>query len=133
MDEIKLKENETVELKKTTSELKEAMLSICAILNKHQKGKLYFGIKNDGIAIGQDISERTIREISETKTETTQKTTQKILDAMQKKPKITREELAKLLNLTPDGIKYNLSLLKKQRKLKRIGGRKEGYWEVWKK
>ncbi len=29
------KESETVELKKSTSELKEAMISIVAILNKH--------------------------------------------------------------------------------------------------
>ncbi|MCJ7616642.1 MAG: hypothetical protein MUO43_08920 [Desulfobacterales bacterium] len=33
-----LKESETLELKKSTSELKEAIFSIVAILNKHQKG-----------------------------------------------------------------------------------------------
>ena len=59
-------ENETVELKKSTSELKEAVISIVAILNKHQKGELYFGVKNDGTVVGQDIGERTIRDISRT-------------------------------------------------------------------
>ncbi len=59
-------ENETVELKKSTSELKEAIISIVAILNKHQKGELYFGVKNDGTAVGQDIGENTIRDISKT-------------------------------------------------------------------
>ncbi len=58
------KETEMVELKKSTSELKEAVISISAILNKHQKGEVYFGIKNDGTIIGQDISEQTIRAIS---------------------------------------------------------------------
>ncbi|MFH0795882.1 MAG: RNA-binding domain-containing protein, partial [Candidatus Omnitrophota bacterium] len=50
---MRYKETETVELKKSTSELKEAIISICAILNKHQKGNLYFGIKNDGAVVGQ--------------------------------------------------------------------------------
>ncbi len=62
----KMKESETLELKKSTSELKEAIISIVAILNKHQKGELYFGIKNNGEVVGQTVTERTIREISKT-------------------------------------------------------------------
>lgn len=41
-------ETETLEFKKSTGELKEAMYSIGAMLNKHQHGELYFGIKTDG-------------------------------------------------------------------------------------
>ncbi|MEK6937809.1 MAG: ATP-binding protein [Nanoarchaeota archaeon] len=59
-----MKESETLELKKSTSELKEGIISIAAILNKHQEGELYFGVRNDGTIIGQEISERTIREVS---------------------------------------------------------------------
>ena len=58
------KENETLELKKTTSEIKEAIISIVAILNKHHEGILYFGIKNDGSVIGQDVGEKTLRDVS---------------------------------------------------------------------
>src|SRR3989338_2734435 len=58
------KESETVELKKSTAELKEAILSISAILNKHQKGEIYFGIRNDGVVVGQDVSDKTLRDIS---------------------------------------------------------------------
>lgn len=58
-------EDEVTELKKTTSELREGIVSIVAILNKHQKGKLYFGIKDDGTVIGQEISSKTLREVSE--------------------------------------------------------------------
>nr|MDE6655631.1 putative DNA binding domain-containing protein [Anaeroplasmataceae bacterium] len=58
-------ENEYLEFKRSTSELKEAMLSICAILNKHQKGELYFGVKNDGTVIGQMVTEDTLRDISQ--------------------------------------------------------------------
>ena len=58
-------ETETLEFKKTTGELKEGVVSIAAILNKHQKGELYFGIKPDGTPIGQQISEKTLRDISQ--------------------------------------------------------------------
>ena len=58
-------ETETREYKKSTGEMKEAMLSIAAILNKHQKGKLYFGVKNDGTVIGQEITDETLRKVSQ--------------------------------------------------------------------
>ena len=45
-------ETETLEFKKSTGELKEAMNSISAILNKHQQGEIYFGVKPDGTVIG---------------------------------------------------------------------------------
>src|SRR3989338_382472 len=57
-------ENETREYKKSTSLLKEAIISIVAILNKHKMGEVYFGIKNDGEVIGQEVSDATLREIS---------------------------------------------------------------------
>ncbi len=60
-----MKENEKTEFKKSASEIKEALKSIAAILNKHQKGILYFGIKPDGLPIKNDISERTLRRISQ--------------------------------------------------------------------
>ena len=58
-------ETETLEFKKSTGELKEAMHSICAILNKHQYGELYFGVKNDGTVIGQVVTEESLREVSQ--------------------------------------------------------------------
>lgn len=57
-------ENETIELKKSTSELNDAMISISSILNKHKEGVLYFGVKNDGSPIKNDISDSTLRDIS---------------------------------------------------------------------
>ena len=78
------KESELIEFKKTSSELKEAVFAIAAMLNKHGKGKVYFGIKNDGSVIGQDIGENTIRKISQT-----------IADNIEPKvfPKITRQKI----------------------------------------
>jgi len=59
------KESEKLEFKKTTGELKEGVISIAAILNKHGGGELYFGIRNDGVVLGQMVSEKTLREISQ--------------------------------------------------------------------
>lgn len=58
------KESETLEFKKTTGELKEGMVSIAAILNKHGVGTLYFGVKPNGDVIGQEVSESSLRDVS---------------------------------------------------------------------
>ena len=58
-------ETEQIEYKKSIGELKEAMFSIAAILNKHQKGELYFGVKNDGTVIGQEINDESLRKVSQ--------------------------------------------------------------------
>jgi ATP-dependent DNA helicase RecG len=62
---FKLKESETLELKKSTAQLKPAVISIVAMLNKHQEGKLYFGVKDDGTVVGQEIGNDTLRTISQ--------------------------------------------------------------------
>jgi ATP-dependent DNA helicase RecG len=62
---MKFVENEHIELKRSTGELKEAIISIAAILNKHGEGELYFGIKNDGTVVGQDVTEKTLRDVSQ--------------------------------------------------------------------
>ena len=59
-----MKETEFLELKKSTSELKEGIISTVSILNKHQKGALYFGIKNNGEVVGQTVTEKTLRDVS---------------------------------------------------------------------
>ena len=57
-------ETEQIEFKLTTGEKKEAMDAICAILNKHCKGTLYFGVKDDGYITGQQVSDSTRKDIS---------------------------------------------------------------------
>lgn len=57
-------ESETVEFKKSTSEHKEAMQAISAMLNKHGRGELYFGIRDNGDVAGQDVSDSTVRQVS---------------------------------------------------------------------
>ena len=59
------KENEKLEFKKTTAELKEGVISMAAILNKHGGGELYFGVRNDGTPSGHTISDKTLRDVSQ--------------------------------------------------------------------
>lgn len=57
-------ESETVEFKKSTGEHKEALQAISAMLNKHGRGELYFGVKDNGDVIGQDVSDATLRQMT---------------------------------------------------------------------
>ena len=58
-------ETEQIEFKKSTGELKEGIISIASMLNKHKNGVLYFGVRNDGEVVGQQIGNDTLREISQ--------------------------------------------------------------------
>ena len=65
---------------------------------------------------------------------TTQKpiseTAQKILDLLTDDPYLTRQSLAPILDLTPDGVKYHLNKLQRDGYLERKEGRKTGRWIV---
>ncbi len=58
------RENEQLEYKKTTAELKEGVISLASMLNKHGHGVLYFGVKNDGTIFGQSIGKDTTADVS---------------------------------------------------------------------
>ncbi len=60
----------------------------------------------------------------------TQKTTQKIVDLIRATPQITRQGMADLIGISPNGIKYHLNQLQKKGVVRRIGPDKSGYWEV---
>lgn len=73
---------------------------------------------------------------------TTQKTTQKIkinsnqekiIKEIEENPFITRKELTKRINISEDGVKYNINKLKKYNIIQRIGPDKGGYWKVSKR
>ena len=60
-----MQESETIEYKKSLAELSDGLNSIAAILNKHGRGALWFGIKNNGSPAGMDVSETTLRKVSQ--------------------------------------------------------------------
>lgn len=57
-------ESETVEFKKSTGEHKEALQAVSGMLNKHGHGTLYFGVRDDGTVVGQDVSDATLRQVA---------------------------------------------------------------------
>jgi ATP-dependent DNA helicase RecG len=58
------KESETLELKKSLSQLKEGIISLSSMLNKQKKGELYFGINDEGKVCGIEIGKKTIADIT---------------------------------------------------------------------
>ena len=49
---------------------------------------------------------------------------------MKSNPYITNKELAEVCGITEDGVYQNTQKLKKNNRIRRIGGDKGGYWEV---
>ena len=60
-----LRESETIEFKKSTAELKKAVVSIVAMLNKHGRGEVYFGIDDDGQVLGHPAGRMTFKDITQ--------------------------------------------------------------------
>ena len=60
------KENETIEFKKSTGEVKSAMDDLAAMLNKHTFGKVYFGVKPNGDVCGQTVSASSLDDVART-------------------------------------------------------------------
>ena len=58
------RESETVEFKKTISELREGIISIASMLNKNGEANLFFGVKNNGDVFGQEIGMLTTTKIT---------------------------------------------------------------------
>ena len=63
------KENESKEFKKSTSLIKEGIISLVAMLNKCGEGCLYFGVDDSGELVGQEIGKDTLRDIAHRITE----------------------------------------------------------------
>jgi len=55
---------------------------------------------------------------------------ERILEELRKKPRVTRKELATLLEISEETVKEYLERLRRKGLLIRRGGRKGGYWEI---
>ena len=58
-----------------------------------------------------------------------EKTTEKIIRLMKANPYIINKELAEVCGITEDGVYWNTKKLKKNNRIRRIGGDKGGYWK----
>ena len=57
-------ESETLEFKKTTSEINKAVDNIASMLNKHGHGTLFFGVSPNGEVTGQTISSSSLDDVA---------------------------------------------------------------------
>lgn len=108
-------------------------LPIENIVYKYQK-EYYKAIAISGGKAGcTPFVEFVLGVIAETLTaqEPTQISTQEIiLSAIQKNPKITRNELSLIVGISPDGVKYHLQKLTKSGVLRRVGSTRFGEWRI---
>ena len=56
-------ESETLEFKETTGTRREAAMTVCAFLNQ-RGGQVLFGVTRAGVVAGQQVSDRTVEELS---------------------------------------------------------------------
>ena len=117
-------------------------IPIESIIRKHQE-EYYTAIQNcNNVGNSNEFIEFMLKIIDEavdgmilnqqeTTQETTQKTTQeKIINLIKKNPSITQVEMAKALDLTRDGISYNMKVLKEKGIIERVGSTKNGIWKI---
>lgn len=123
---IRSGESETVEFKEA-NEIEQYGSGIKRIVNSCLAYNLPHP-KFEEIAEGVRVT--VFKTTQETGVITKVKTSDAILTLIKENPSITRGELATHLNLTMNGIDWNLNKLKKEGRLKRIGPDKGGYWEV---
>ena len=57
-------------------------------------------------------------------------TSNRVVEAMRRNPSITREELVSELRVTLSGVNWQIAKLRKDKIIRRVGGRKFGHWEV---
>jgi ATP-dependent DNA helicase RecG len=107
------------------------------------KTKFTFMLNTETAKSGMETKESSINitdNITETVTEKTtpknypenEKTTPKILILLSDNPKISTQELADIIGLTYDGIKWQLNKLKSQGIIRREGANKGGKWIILK-
>ena len=77
----------------------------------------------DGLNVGNDVGLNVGKNVG-------LKRVDQILNLIKENSTITAEEMATIFNVTERTIDRDLSSLKKQNKLKRIGSKKSGYWET---
>ena len=58
------RESEKCEFKKSSGEAIDSMKSVCGMLNKYGDGVIYYGIRNDGTLVKNEITDSSLRDIS---------------------------------------------------------------------
>lgn len=83
----------------------------------------------------EDVSVEDVKTTEKTtektrKTTEKQKTWEKIIALMKANPEITTSDLAEACGITVDGVDYQIKKLKEKNKVRRVGEKNGGHWEV---
>ena len=91
-------------------------------------------LKSRYMIIGSSWKEESTQETTTSTQKSTQETSmstqERIIEEIRKHPFTTREQLAQVIGITPDGIKKQLDKLKKMGKIRHVGATKKGHWEI---
>lgn len=93
---------------------------------EHLRNEIEKYLKTTGEGYGDERDETT----QKTTQKTVGDTTQKILEAMKADPSVSRNRLAEICGITPDGIKWQLKKLQNKGIIRRVGPDKGGHWEI---
>jgi ATP-dependent DNA helicase RecG len=78
-----------------------------------------------------EISDRAAQKTAQdTAQKTAQITVQKIIALIERRPDVTRQELAKAIGITDSGVKYQLKRMQERKLIRRVGPDKGGHWEI---
>ena len=81
----------------------------------------------DNVVVAQKTAQKTTQKTTQNLTENQRA----ILVYLQEHPDATRKDIAEAISdISEDGVKYNLARLQDLGIIKRVGGRKQGYWEI---
>ena len=86
-----------------------------------------FPINDGAVPLSGELSGKTPEKASE---KIPEKTSEKILYLISENPRITTRELVDIIGIHERNVARNLKTLQERGFLRRIGGRKEGYWQV---
>lgn len=86
--------------------------------------------KKEDSTVAQESTKENYGSTQESTQEINKSTQEMILDEIRKHPFTTREQLAKVIGITPDGIKKQLDKMKKAKRIKHVGPTKGGHWEI---
>ena len=79
---------------------------------------------------GKDVLKSTGKPVGKTIGKKLGKTAGKIVDQMRNNPQITIPEIAVVVQTSESNVLQHTSKLQKQGIIRRVDGRKEGYWQV---
>ena len=91
------------------------------VLTSNQAGNQ---VSNDGLVKGlvKELVKGLVKDLTSNQI--------KLLELIETRPSVTKEEMAKHIGISTTAIDNNIKTLKEKGILERVGGRKEGYWKI---